>query len=324
MSTVEPGVPDNVRLGPNVAVMPHRRRALSARQRRDNWAGYVFIAPWLLGFLAFTLLPILASLYLAFTDYHLTAAPNWIGLENFERMFFRDPRYWKSVRATFFYVFTAVPLRLVFALAVAMLLNNHRRLISTYRAAYYAPSIIGGSVAVAIMWRQLFASDGAVNAILGFLGIPANTAWIGRPETAIWTLILLAAWQFGSPMLIFLAGLRQIPDTLYEAAAIDGAGAWAKFRNVTIPMLSPVIFFNLVMQMISGFLVFTQALVITNGGPLDTTLFYALYLYQRAFGTFQMGYGTAMAWVLLVIIAVFTALVFRFSSYWVFYEDKGG
>jgi multiple sugar transport system permease protein len=241
-------------------------------------------------------------------------------------MFTRDPRYWKSVKATFYYVFTAVPLRLIFALALAMLLNNSRKLISTYRAAYYAPSIIGGSVAIAIMWRRLLGSDGLVNAALGpvmvFLGITPS-AWIGKPETAIWTLILLAVWQFGSPMLIFLAGLKQIPQELYESASIDGGSGWRKFLHITIPMLSPVIFFNLIMQMISGFLVFTQALIITNGGPLDTTLFYALYLYQRAFVTFQMGYGTAMAWVLLLIIAVFTAVAFKFSSYWVFYEEEG-
>jgi multiple sugar transport system permease protein len=194
-------------------------------------------------------------------------------------------------------------------------------LVSVYRAAFYAPSIIGGSIAVAIMWRQIFGKDGVVNAVLALFGI-AGAAWIGRPETAIWTLILLAIWQFGSPMLIFLAGLRQIPSELYEAAAIDGGDEWSKFIYITLPMLSPVIFFNLIMQLISGFMVFTQALVITNGGPLDTTLFYALYLYQRAFVTFQMGYGAAMAWVLLLIIAIFTAINFKFSSQWVFYEDK--
>jgi multiple sugar transport system permease protein len=238
-------------------------------------------------------------------------------------MLFDDVRYWKSVKATFYYVFTAVPARLVFALGVAMLLNNGRKAISFYRAAYYAPSIIGGSVAVALMWRRIFASDGLVNASLALVGIDVSRAWIGRPETAIWTLILLAVWQFGSPMLIFLAGLRQIPESLYESASIDGATPWRKFVYITIPMLSPVIFFNLIMQLISGLLVFTQALIITNGGPLDTTLFYAFYLYQRAFVTFQMGYGTAMAWVLLLIVAVFTAVTFKTSSAWVFYEDQG-
>ena len=296
-------------------------KAQISYRRRDNWAGYVFISPWLLGFFIFTLIPILASLYLAFTDYRLTAAPTWTGLDNFEKMFFGDARYWRSMRATFFYVFTAVPLRLVVALALAMVLNNSRRLVSVYRAAFYAPSMIGGSIAVAIMWRQIFGKVGLVNAVLALFGIP-GAAWIGRPETAIWTLILLAAWQFGSPMLIFLAGLKQIPSELYEAASIDGGGPWARFIHITLPMLSSVIFFNLVMQMISSFMVFTQALVITNGGPLDTTLFYALYLYQRAFGSFQMGYGAAMAWVLLLIIAVFTAINFKFSNRWVFYEEK--
>ncbi len=296
----------------------------SLRRRRDNIAGYAFIAPWLIGFFAFTLLPLLGSLYLAFTDYNLTSAPEWIGLENFQTMFFNDRRYWKSVKATFFYVFTAVPARLIFALAVAMILNNGRRGISFYRAAYYSPSIIGGSVAVALMWRRIFASDGLFNAVMnGVFGLELSGAWIGRPQTAIWTLILLAVWQFGSPMLIFLAGLRQIPEALYESADIDGASSIQKFFRITIPLLSPVIFFNLIMQLISGFLVFTQALIITSGGPLDTTLFYALYLYQRAFVTFQMGYGTAMAWVLLLVVALFTAITFRTSKMWVFYEDEG-
>jgi multiple sugar transport system permease protein len=290
-------------------------------RRRDQWMGYLFIAPWLIGFFVFTLIPMVASLLLGFTDYHLTAAPNWVGVDNYVRMFTSDQRYWTSVRVTFYYIFTAVPLRLIVALAIAMLLNNSRRATSYYRAAFYAPSIIGGSVAVAIMWRQMFGLTGVVNAFLAIFGIEGS-AWIGNPTTAIWTLILLAAWQFGSPMLIFLAGLKQIPRELYEAAAIDGASEWDQFRHITLPMLSPIIFFNLVMQMISGFLVFTQALVITNGGPMDLTLVYALYLYQRAFIVFQMGYSSAMAWVLLLVIGVFTAINFKFSSQWVFYENK--
>jgi multiple sugar transport system permease protein len=317
------GLQSTVAAGTELAGGSARVKAHKPYRRLDNASGYVFIAPWLLGFFGFTLIPMVASLYLSFTDYRLTS-PNfdWVGLENFSKMFFNDPRYWKSMRATFFYVFTAVPLRLTFALAIAMLLNNHRRGVSVYRAAFYAPSVIGGSIAVAIMWRRILGSDGLLNAVLGFLGIPVEIAWIGRPETAIWSLILLAVWQFGSPMLIFLAGLRQIPNELYEAASIDGGGDWAKFVNITLPMLSPVIFFNLVMQMISGFMVFTQALVITGGGPIDTTLFYALYLYQNAFILFKMGYSSAMAWILLLIIAIFTAFTFRFSSHWVFYEEK--
>lgn len=289
-----------------------------SRYRHDNLMGYLFISPWLIAFFAFTLLPIAASLFLAFTNYDVLN-PNWkwVGLQNFERMFTRDPRYIKSLQATFYYAFVAIPLRLIFALAVAMLLNTYRRGVSGYRAAYYAPSIIGGSVAVAVMWREIFGTDGLINAILG-----TQVAWLGNPTTAIWTLIILAVWQFGSPMLIFLAGLKQIPREFYEAASIDGANGWQQFWRITLPLLTPIIFFNLVMQLISGFMVFTQAFIITGGAPLDTTLFYALYLYQRAFVSLQMGYASAMAWVLLAIIAMMTAVVFRSSSYWVFYGSQ--
>ena len=288
------------------------------RRRYDNLMGYLFISPWLIAFLAFTLIPVAASFVLAFTNYDVLN-PNWkwVGLQNFERMFTRDPRYIRSLQATFFYAFLAIPLRLVFALAVAMLLNTNRRMVASYRAAYYAPSIVGGSVAVAVMWREIFGTDGLINAVLG-----TDVSWLGNPSTAIWTLIILAVWQFGSPMLIFLAGLKQIPREFYEAAAIDGANGWQQFGRITLPLLTPIIFFNLVMQLISGFMVFTQAFIITGGAPLDTTLFYALYLYQRAFVSLQMGYASAMAWILLAIIAIMTALVFRSSSYWVFYGSQ--
>jgi multiple sugar transport system permease protein len=204
-----------------------------------------------------------------------------------------------------------------------MLLNTRRRGASVYRAVYYAPSIVAGSVAVAVMWRQVFGTQGVINAVLAVWGLPP-VRWLGDPEVAIWTLITLAVWQFGSPMLIFLAGLRQIPAELYEAAAIDGAGGWARFVRITLPMLSPVTFFNLVMQTITGFMVFTQAFIVTGGGPMDTTLFYALYLYRRAFESFQMGYASAMAWILLLVVALLTALLFKTSGRWVFYEAKEG
>jgi multiple sugar transport system permease protein len=295
--------------------------ARRSRVRSHDGAGYAFIAPWLIGFFAFTLFPIAASLYFAFTDYDILTPPRWVGLANFRRMFLEDARYLQSVTVTLFYVAVAVPLRLAFALVVAMLLNTHRRGVSVYRAAYYAPSVVAGSVAVAVMWRQVFGTEGVVNAGLAILGIPP-VRWLGHPDVAIWTLITLAVWQFGSPMLVFLAGLRQIPAELYEAAAIDGAGPGARFRHITLPMLSPVTFFNLVMQTITGFMVFTQALIVTGGGPMDTTLFYALYLYRRAFESFEMGYASAMAWVLLLVVAAFTALLFKSSGYWVFYETK--
>src|SRR5205085_9753310 len=219
-----------------------------------------------------------------------------------------DQRYWRAVRATFFFAFTAVPLKLVFALLLAILLNNARRGVYAYRAAYYAPSIVGASVAVAVVWREMFGKQGPINALLGAIGLP-TTPWLGGPATAIWTVILLAVWEFGSPMLIFLAGLRQIPTEFYEAAAIDGAGRLRRFLSITVPLLTPLIFFNLVLQMIFGFTVFTSAFVISggSGAPLDSVLLYSLYLYQKGFRDFQMGYAASMAWVLLLIVACFSA-----------------
>jgi multiple sugar transport system permease protein len=298
------------------SVAKKRRRTTSAT---DNLTGYLFISPWLITFLVFTAIPMAISLWLAFTDYDLLGSWSFIGLDNFKRMFFEDTRYIKSVVATLKYVVIAVPLRLAFALAVAMLLNTYRRGVTLYRAAYYAPSVVGGSIAVAVMWRQIFGTQGAINALLAVMGID-GPSWFGNPTTAIWTLIIMAAWQFGSPMLIFLAGLRQIPRELYEAASIDGANAWYSFWRVTFPLLTPIIFFNLIMQMIHGLRAFTQAFIITEGRPLDSTLFYALYLYQRAFVTFHMGYASAMAWVLLLVIGIVTALNFKLSSLWVHYE----
>ncbi|GAC1643073.1 MAG: sugar ABC transporter permease [Herpetosiphon sp.] len=308
----------------SIAVPPRTAApaVIRARRRNDNAAGYLFIAPWLIGFFAFTLLPMVASLYLSFTDYDIFTSPRWIGIQNFKTMLFEDPLYWKSVTATFYFVFTAVPLRLLFALAVAMLLNTGYKLLGLYRAVFYVPSIIGGSVAVALMWRQIFGPTGLINEALSLVGLHGPN-WLGDPRTGIWTLIILAVWQFGSPMLIFLAGLKQIPGELYEAASIDGAGPWIKFLRITLPLLSPVILFNLVMQIISGFMVFTQAFVITGGGPLDTTRFYSVYLYSEAFQNFHMGYASAMAWVLLLIIACFTAIAFKSSSLWVYSESQG-
>lgn len=322
--TVEQIFPAKVSLGQRLRMALAFKKKAGLRQ--NNWIGYLFIAPWLIGFFAFVLLPILASFVLAFTDYDILSSPKWVGFDNFVRMFTGDARYWRSVKATFYYVFVSVPIRMAFALAVAMLLNTKHRGVSLYRAIYYAPSIVGGSVAVAVMWREIFGNNGVFNyVLLTLLGWPGLN-WLGNPATAIWALIVLAAWQFGSPMLIFLAGLKQIPAEYYEAASIDGAGFWTKFLRITLPLLTPIIFFNLVMQVISGFMAFTQAFIISGstGRPLDTTLFYALYLYNRAFTTFEMGYSSAMAWVLLLIIAFFTALIFKSSSHWVFYESKGG
>jgi multiple sugar transport system permease protein len=302
---------------------PSRAAAASARRRawRRNLTGYLFIAPWLFGFFAFTFIPIAASALLAFTNFNVLS-PNisWVGFNNFATML-SDQRFWRAVRATFFFAFVSVPLKLAFALALAMLLNNARRGVYAYRAAYYAPSIVGASVAVAVVWREMFGKQGPLNAMLASAGLP-TTAWLGDPATAPWSVILLAVWEFGSPMLIFLAGLRQIPTEFYEAAAIDGAGTVRRFLGITIPLLTPLIFFNLVLQIIFGFTVFTAPFVITGGtgAPLDSVLLYSLYLYQKGFKDFQMGYAAAMAWALLLVVACCTALIFRSSRYWVYYE----
>lgn len=290
----------------------------------DNLAGYAFISPWLIGFILFTIFPMGLSFVLSFTQYDILSAPKWIGLENYINIFINDDRFISALKATFSYVFAAIPLRLIFALFVAMLLVKDRRLVSGYRAAYYIPSLIGGSVAVAVMWRQLFGANGAINSVLIELGIiEKGISWVGNPKTALWTLILLAVWQFGSPMLIFIAGLKQIPDSYYEAASIDGANNWQKFIRITIPSLTPIIFFNFLMQTISGFMAFTESYIITEGGPFDRTLFYAVYLFQKAFEFYDMGYASALAWVLLVIIGIFTAIIFKTSNYWVHYESEG-
>jgi multiple sugar transport system permease protein len=290
---------------------------------KQDLIGYLFISPWLIGFLGYILGPMIASLYLSFTDYSLLESPNWVGFENYFELLSRDDRFWTALKVTFTFVFVSVPLKLAFALFVAMLFQRNYRGVGVYRTIYYIPSIIGGSVAVAVMWRELFGQDGPVNALLTLFGIQSSN-WVANPDTALSTLVVLVVWQFGSPMLIFLAGLKQIPKELYEAAQVDGANKVQQFFKVTIPMLTPVIFFNLVMQMIHGFMTFTQSFLVTEGGPMDRTLFYAVYLYEKAFAEFKMGYASAMAWVLLIIIAVFTAIIFKSSSAWVYYESEGG
>jgi multiple sugar transport system permease protein len=294
------------------------------RAIRENFSRYLFLAPWLLGFVVLTFYTMIYSLYLSFTQYNILQPPKWIGGRNFFIMFAgsaeypRDERFLNSLFVTLRFVFISVPLKLAFALAVAMLMNQKLKFISFYRTIYYLPTLLGGSVAIAVLWRRLFAGDGVINAIIRQVtnGAADPPSWISSPTFAIYTLILLAVWQFGSPMIIFLAGLKQIPQEYYEAASVDGAGKTRQFFAITLPSLSPIIFFNLVMQMISAFQSFTQAYIISggNGGPVDSTMFYSLYLYLRGFAHSQMGYAAAMAWVLLIIIAVLTALTFRGSN----------
>lgn len=292
----------------------------------DTLVGYVFISPFVLGFLIFTLYPVISSLYYSFTQYNLMQAPVWVGLDNYQTMFVDDEKLLKSLKVTFMYVLASVPLRLTFALIVAMLLYKTARGVGFYRSTYYLPSLLGGSVAVSIMWIQIFGDQGLLNSVLGLFGIHTQTSWIGNPSTSLWTLIALSVWQFGSSMLIFLAGLKNIPQSYYEAASVDGANGLYRFFRITLPLLSPIILFNLIMQTISAFMSFTPAYVITRGegGPLDTTLLYSLYLYRRAFMFFEMGYASAMAWVMLLIIGLITYGIFKSSVYWVHYEAKEG
>jgi multiple sugar transport system permease protein len=301
---------------------PAERAARRKETSRDNRTGYLFLAPWLVGLFLFTLGPMLASLYLSMTDYNLIESPNFIGLDNFARML-DDARLHQSLRVTFTYVAVGVPLQLLVALGIAMLLDKGMRGLPLYRSVFYLPSMLGGSVAISLLWRQIFGTDGLINQLLRLVGIDATTGYVSHPDYALWTLILLHVWTFGSPMVIFLAGLRQIPVMYYEAASLDGANARKKFLRITLPLLSPIIFFNLVLQIIGAFQSFTQAFVVSggSGGPSDSTLFFTLYLYERGFTNFQMGYASAMAWLLLVIIAAFTAINFYAAKYWVFYDD---
>ena len=297
-----------------------RKKTFSEWLNQENIAGMICTAPFTIGFLLFMIVPMLISAYYAFCDFDILSPATFTGLKNFTTMF-GDAKFWKSLSVTFYFAFVSVPLRLVFALIVALILLRTSRITAFYRAAYYLPSIIGGSVAVAILWKRMFAIDGTINVLLQTVGIPCNLAWLGRTDTAIWTLIILAVWQFGSSMLIFLSSLKQIPASLYEAGSIDGANKFQQFFKITLPLLTPTIFFNLVMQMINGFLAFTQCYIITQGKPMNSTLFYTVYMYQQSFEFYKAGYGAALAWVMLVIIALFTALLFATKRFWV-YEDK--
>jgi multiple sugar transport system permease protein len=290
-------------------------------RHRDTRAALVFLAPWLLGVVLLTTLPMIASAVLSFTNYDLLSLPRFIGTGNYERLA-HDPRYIQSLEVTTSYVLTSVPLSVALALIIAVSLSSTSRSANIYRSVFYLPSLLGGSVAIGVLWRQLFGGQGLVNSVLGFFGV-SGTSWIGDPRYALGTLVILHIWQFGAPMVIFLAGVRQIPKDITEATIIDGASPLQRFFTITLPLLSPLILFNLVMQTITAFQAFVPAYVVSDGtgGPIDSTLFYTLYLYLEGFRNFHMGYAMAMAWVLLIIIAIFTALAFWSSRFWVHYEN---
>ncbi|MFS0866078.1 carbohydrate ABC transporter permease [Microbacterium sp. 179-B 1A2 NHS] len=319
MSTIT--APTAGRLDSDVPTAP---RTGAKRKKDRGLVAFVFLAPWLIGLFGLTLGPMLYSLYLSFTDYNLLApVANWVGFDNYVRIFASDERAIASMVVTAIYVLVGVPLILIVSMLVALLLNSKIGFLTGYRALFYLPSLLGASVAVAALWRVIWGADGIINQVLRSFGIE-HLSWVGSPDTALMTIIVLAVWAFGSTMIIFLAGLRQVPHEMHEAAQVDGAGKIRRFFSITLPMMTPIVFFNTLMVTINAFQAFTPAYVISGGtgGPSDSTLFYTLYLYQQGFGQLNMGYASALAWVLVAILGVFTALFFWSSKYWVHYGDK--
>ena len=298
--------------------MEERKTSRKKFWYNDNTVGYIFSLPFIIGFLAFTLITIAVSMYYSVTDYKLGQTPAFIGIKNYLELL-KDERFINSVKVTLIYVVTSVPTKLIFALFVAYLLTQGRRGVTFYRSLYYVPSLIGGSIAVALVWKTIFSRKGLANTILASLGLQ-KLSWLGDPKLSMGILVLMSAWQFGSSMIIFAAGLKEIPGSYYEAAEIDGANKWQRFLSITLPCLSPIILYNLVMQTITAFMAFTQAFVITQGGPNDATNFYALYVYNHAFKWSNMGYASAMSWLMLVLISVITLILFKSSKFWVFSE----
>jgi len=287
-----------------------------------DFRGLFYISPWIIGFFSLQLYPFLSSFYYSFTQYNVLGSPKFIGMANYIRLFTIDPDFVKSICVTMKYAFISVPLKLLFALFIAMVLNLKLKGINMFRTIYYIPSILGGSVAVSALWRLMFMSDGIMNKLLNVVGIaPVN--WLGQAGTAMFTICLLQVWQFGSSMVLFLAALKQIPMDLLEAASIDGAGRVKRFFYITLPMITPIIFFNLIMQSINALQNFTSAFVITNGGPLKSTYLIGMKLYTEGFSNFKMGYASAISWVLFAIILVLTMLIFKSSDAWVYYDDGG-
>jgi multiple sugar transport system permease protein len=303
----------------SLAGRPRRWLGLSRLERGEALLFYVLILPWLINFLVLSLGPVISALYLSLTSYDIVNPPTFVGLANYQQLFAGDPLFLQALRVTAVWVFAGVPLRLIVALIFAILLNQKLMGIGFFRTVFYLPSVVSG-VAVALLWMWVLQPQfGLLNYFLGLLGIP-GPQWLSSPTWALPGFIVMSLWSTGATMIIFLAGLQGIPLDLYEAAAIDGAGRLREFWSITVPMITPVILFNLVIQIINSFQVFTQAFIMTNGGPVNATLFYVLLLYRVAFQYNQMGYASAMAWILFVIILVLTALVFRSSGRWVHYE----
>lgn len=284
--------------------------------------GYIYIFPWIIGFLALQIYPLAMSFFYSLTEYSTMGSPKFVGLRNYITALSGDDRdFYRSLKATFIYVIMAVPLKLAFALFVAVMLNVKLRTINFYRTIYYIPSLFGGSVAVAIIWRFLFSNQGIINNLLKTIGL-GKVGWLVDPNLAIFTISSLTVWQFGSSMVIFLAGLKQIPSDLYDAAKVDGASPLQRFIRITIPMLTPIILFNTVMQMINAFQEFTSAFIITGGGPIKSTYLFGMMIYNNAFEYQRMGYASTLSWILFIIILITTGIIFQTAKKWVYYEDN--
>ena len=296
-------------------------KALNSKYKNWKW-GVLFIMPWFIGFVVFQLYPLITSLIYSFSEFSVIKKPTFIGLKNYIDMFTQDQYFFMSLWKTLQYALISVPAKLAFALLIAVVLNMKLKFINFFRTIYYLPSIMGGSVAIAILWRFLFMKEGIINRLLANIKIP-QINWLGSPNVALFTISLLVVWQFGSSMVLFLAGLKQIPEDLYEAGRIDGAGTVRMFFQITIPMLTPILFFNLVMQLINALQEFTAAFVVTNGGPMRATYLIGLKIYDDGFQFLKMGYASAESWVLFAIILVFTGVIFKTSGSWVHYEDGG-
>jgi multiple sugar transport system permease protein len=298
----------------------------SSFPRRDILTGYLFLSPWLLGLIFFTAGPVLLSFYMSFTSWTLLTPPRWVGLDNYSRLFAHDPLFYQSLYNTVYYVVLSVPLSMVAALALALLVNKKIQGVEVFRTIFYLPSVTN-MVAVSVLWLWIFNPEfGLLNSVLRVFGID-GPLWLQSETWSKPSLILMGLWSVGGGMIIYLAGLQGIPHHLYEAAELDGASAWGKFKSITLPMLTPAVFFNLVMNIIGSFQVFTQAYVMTSskipgseGGPANSTLFYVLYLYKKAFQQFKMGDAAAMAWILFLVIFSLTVIQFRLSRRWVYYE----
>lgn len=298
------------------------KQPASAKKFLKKNIGFLFILPWLVGFLVFKLYPFASSLYYSFTDYQLFDGISKYTFENYVDIF-TTPKIVKALKVTFKYSFMTVPLKLVVALFIAYILNFKIKGVKFFRTAYYIPSILGGSVAIAVLWKAIFKDDGLLNTLLAMFGVD-GPSWLSDPSWALFVICLLRVWQFGSAMVIFLAALKGVPVELYEAATIDGAGKWKQFFSITVPMITPIIFYNLVTQICQAFQEFNGPYIITQGGPRNSTTLISLLIYNSAFKNYEMGMASAMAWVLFVILMIFTVIAFLSQKYWVYYSDEEG